>query len=125
MKQILIVEDKPASRELLRTVLERQGYHVTEAEDGEDALNKLRDYVPDLVLLDLQMPLRNGYDVLKEMRRDPRMLNVPVVAITANAMPEDREKVMAAGFTGYIPKPVALSRLREEVSRLLSGPPAS
>ena len=125
MKQILIVEDKPASRELLRTVLERQGYEVTEAEDGEDALVKVRDYVPDLVLLDLQMPLRNGYDVLKEMRRDSRLVNVPVVAITANAMPEDREKVMAAGFNGYIPKPVALARLREEVSRILGGPPAS
>ena len=121
MKQILIVEDKPASRELLRTVLERQGYVVTEAEDGEDALNKVRGYVPDLVLLDLQMPIRNGYDVLKEMRKDSRLVNVPVVAITANAMPEDREKVMAAGFTGYIPKPVALARLREEVARLLDG----
>jgi two-component system cell cycle response regulator DivK len=121
MKQILIVEDKPASRELLRTVLERQGYGVAEAEDGEDALVKLREYVPDLVLLDLQMPARNGYDVLKEMRKDPRLAQVPVVAITANAMPEDREKVLAAGFTGYIPKPVALARLREEVHRLLDG----
>jgi CheY-like chemotaxis protein len=121
MKQILIVEDKPASRELLRTVLERQGYGVAEAEDGDDALVKLREYVPDLVLLDLQMPARNGYDVLKEIRKDPRLAQVPVVAITANAMPEDREKVLAAGFTGYIPKPVALARLREEVHRLLDG----
>jgi two-component system, cell cycle response regulator DivK len=119
MKHILIVEDKPASRELLRTVLERQGYGVNEAEDGEDALVKLRDYVPDLVLLDLQMPARNGYDVLQEIRKDPRLVKIPVVAITANAMPEDREKAIAAGFTGYIPKPVALAQLREEVRRLL------
>jgi CheY-like chemotaxis protein len=119
MKQILIVEDKPASRELLRTVLERQGYGVIEAEDGEDALVKLKDFLPDLVLLDLQMPARNGYDVLKEMRKDDRLASVPVVAITANAMPEDREKVAAAGFNGYIAKPVALARLREEVHRLI------
>jgi CheY-like chemotaxis protein len=99
--------------------LERQGYQVTEAEDGEDALVKLKHLLPDLVLLDLQMPARNGYDVLKEMRKDQRLVKVPVVAITANAMPEDRDKVAAAGFNGYIAKPVALAKLREEVRRLL------
>lgn len=119
MKQILIVEDKPASRELLRTVLEQQGYEVVEAENGEEALARLRESVPDLVLMDLQMPARNGYDVLKEIRKDSRLDNLPVVAVTANAMPEDRDKVLAAGFTGYIAKPVALARLREEVNRLL------
>lgn len=121
MKQILIVEDKPTSRELLRTVLEQQGYEVVEAENGEEALAVLREHVPDLVLMDLQMPARNGYDVLKEIRKDPRLNRVPVVAVTANAMPEDRDKVFAAGFTGYIAKPVALNRLREEVNRLLAG----
>lgn len=121
MKQILIVEDKPTSRELLRTVLEQQGYEVVEAENGEEALARLREHVPDLVLMDLQMPSRNGYDVLKEIRMDPRLNALPVVAVTANAMPEDRDKVLAAGFTGYIAKPVALNRLREEVNRLLAG----
>ncbi|HSM86563.1 MAG TPA: response regulator, partial [Candidatus Limnocylindrales bacterium] len=66
MKQILIVEDKANSRELLRTVLEQQGYAVTEASDGEEALNKIRTAAPDLVLMDLQIPARNGYDVLQE-----------------------------------------------------------
>lgn len=121
MKLILIVEDKPTSRELLRTVLEQQGYEVVEAEDGEQALVRLAERVPDLVLMDLQMPARNGYDVLKEIQKDPRLQGLPVVAVTANAMPEDREKVLAAGFTGYIAKPVALARLREEVNRLLAG----
>ncbi len=121
MKQILIVEDKPTSRELLRTVLEQQGYEVVEAEDGEQALVRLAEHVPDLVLMDLQMPVKNGYDVLKEIRKDSRMNGLPVVAVTANAMPEDREKVLAAGFTGYIAKPVALARLREEVNRLLAN----
>jgi len=120
MKQILIVEDKPTSRELLRTVLEQQGYEVVEAEDGEQALVRIREHVPDLVLMDLQMPVKNGYDVLREIRNDSRLDRLPVIAVTANAMPEDREKVMAAGFTGYIAKPVALARLREEVKRLLA-----
>ncbi len=120
MKQILIVEDKPASRELLRTVLEQQGYEVVEAENGEEALGRLRECVPDLILMDLQMPARNGYDVLKEIRKDSRLNNLPVVAVTANAMPGDRDKALAAGFTGYIAKPVALARLREEVHRLLA-----
>jgi two-component system, cell cycle response regulator DivK len=121
MKQILIVEDKPNSRELLRTVLEQQGYAVLEAGDGEQAIKIIREKPLDLVLMDLQIPARNGYDVLKEIRSDPRLAGLPVVAVTANAMPEDQEKVMAAGFTGYISKPVALARLREEVNRLLNN----
>ncbi|MGE5324839.1 MAG: response regulator [Actinomycetota bacterium] len=120
MKQILIVEDKPTSRELLRTVLEQQGYEVVEAEDGEQALVRIRERVPDLVLMDLQMPAKNGYEVLREIRSDSRLGKLPVIAVTANAMPEDRDKVMAAGFTGYIAKPVALARLREEVNHLLT-----
>jgi two-component system cell cycle response regulator DivK len=119
MKSILIVEDKPNSRELLRTVLEQQGYDVAEAGDGEEALSMIRQQVPDLVLMDLQIPARNGFDVLQEIRKDKRLAGLPVVAITAKAMPGDREKVLAAGFTGYIAKPVALAHLRSEVSRLL------
>ena len=121
MKRILIVEDKPNSRELLRTVLEQQGYEVTEAGDGEEALTSVRQQAPDLILMDLQIPARSGYDVLQEIRKDAKLAHLPVVAITANAMPGDREKVLAAGFTGYIAKPVALAHLRSEVSRLLES----
>jgi two-component system cell cycle response regulator DivK len=119
MQRILIVEDKANSRELLRTVLEQQGYAVEEAQDGEQALTRIRQQAPDLVLMDLNMPGRNGYDVLQEIRNNLKLASLPVVAVTANAMPGDRERVLAAGFTGYISKPVALSQLREEVNRLL------
>ena len=119
MPRILIVEDKASSRELLRTVLEQQGYEVVEANDGEQALAMVRGQSLDLVLMDLQLPQRNGYDVLQEIRSNPKLEAIPVVALTANAMPGDREKVMAAGFTGYISKPVALTQLRDEVDRLL------
>ena len=119
MKKILIADDKATSRELLRTVLERQGYAVTEAADGEEALQKALAEPPDLILLDLQMPRRNGYEVLEELRKDPRHAELPIIAITASAMQGDREKALAAGFTGYLAKPVALVDLREEVQRLL------
>jgi two-component system cell cycle response regulator DivK len=121
MKQILIVEDKENSRELLRTVLEKQKYHVVEAGDGEEALRKLRELTPDLVLLDLQIPMRNGYDVLKEIRKDARLSPVPVMAFTASAMQGERERALAAGFDGYLTKPVALAELRSEVNRLLEA----
>ncbi len=119
MKRILIVDDKATSRELLGTVLERQGYAVSEAANGEEALEKVRSETPDLVLLDLQMPIRNGYEVLGELRKDAAYAMLPVIALTASAMQGDREKALAAGFTGYLAKPVALSHLREEIQRLL------
>lgn len=121
MKRILVVEDKATSRELLRTVLEQQGYAVEEALDGEDALRQIRANPPDLVLLDLQIPARDGYDVVREVRSDPRLKTIPVVAVTASAMQGDREKVLAAGFTAYIAKPVSLVQLRHEVSQLLKS----
>lgn len=119
MKRILIAEDKASSRELLRTVLEQQGYEVVEAHDGEEALEKVRKEQLNLVLLDLQMPVRDGYEVVQEIRNDDRLSALPVIALTANAMPEDRERVMSAGFTSYVSKPVALAELRAEIARLL------
>ena len=119
MKRILIVDDKATSRELLRTVLERQGFIVAEAADGEEALRQARAEIPDLILLDLQMPVRNGYEVLTELRQDPRFASLPIIALTASAMQGDRERALAAGFTAYLPKPVTLAHLREEIQRLL------
>src|ERR1700757_4316289 len=108
MKKILIADDKATSRELLRTVLENQGYLVTEAADGEQALQQARTIAPDLILLDLQMPRLGGYEVLKELRLDPRYATLPIIALTASAMQGDREKALSAGFTGYLTKPVTL-----------------
>jgi two-component system, cell cycle response regulator DivK len=121
-RRILIAEDKATSRELLRTVLEKQGYIVNEAADGEQALEQARVLRPDLILLDLQMPVRNGYEVLGELRREERFSTLPIVAVTASAMRGDREKALAAGFSGYLPKPLSLSDLRNEIQRLLPKP---
>jgi two-component system cell cycle response regulator DivK len=121
MQTILIADDKDSSRELIRTVLERSGYHVFEASDGQEALEQARRNPPDLILLDLQMPRLDGFDTLRELRREQRFSSLPVVALTAYAMQGDREKALAAGFTSYVTKPVNLTELREHVAGLLGG----
>ena len=118
---ILIADDRPSSRELLRTVLERAGYAVIEAEDGEEALVQARNGQPSLILLDLQMPRLDGYAVLEQLRKDERLRRIPVLALTASAMRGDRERILAAGFTDYLAKPAGPELLRETVARLLDG----
>ena len=125
MKRILIVDDKATSRELLRTVLQKDGYFILEAADGGEALQKARAENPDMILLDLQMPVRNGYEVLSELRKDSRYATLPIIALTASAMQGDREKALAAGFTAYLTKPVTLAYLRNEIQRLLPAKPAN
>ncbi|HTW47526.1 MAG TPA: response regulator [Acidobacteriaceae bacterium] len=116
---ILVADDRASSRELLRTVLERAGYAVIEAEDGEAAVERAHSGNPDLILLDLQMPKLDGYGVLAKLRSEERFRTVPVLALTASAMSGDREKIMAAGFTDYLSKPAGPDLLREAVARLL------
>jgi CheY-like chemotaxis protein len=121
MKTILVADDKESSRELIRVVLERSGYHVQEAADGHEALEQARSTVPDLILLDLQMPRLDGFAVLKELRQDAHFRELPVVALTAYAMHGDREKALEAGFTSYMTKPVNLLELRRHVAALLDA----
>jgi CheY-like chemotaxis protein len=117
MKHILIADDKPGSREFLRTVLEYSGYEVTEAADGQEAIEQASNDI-DLFLLDLQMPRLDGFGVVRLLREKPEFANVPIVALTASAMQGDRERALAAGFSAYIVKPVSLPMLRAELARL-------
>jgi two-component system, cell cycle response regulator DivK len=119
VKKILIADDKPTGRELVRTVLENSGYAVIEASDGPEALRMARESSPDLIILDLHMPVIDGFGVIQELRRDANFAGTPVVALTASAMQGDRERAMALGFTGYITKPIRLMALRSEIERLL------
>jgi len=119
MKRILIADDKATSRELVRIVLEKDGYAVAEAADGIEALHHAREWKPDLIILDLHMPGLDGFGVIREIRRDEQLAALPVMALTASAMQGDRERALAAGFTGYIAKPIPLKTLRKEVERLL------
>lgn len=120
---ILIADDRPSSRELLRVILERAGYDIIEAQDGEAALAEIRSRQPDLVLLDLQMPKLDGYGVLQAVRQDASLAQLPVVALTASAMRGDRERILEAGFTDYLAKPAGPDLLRDTVARLLQQVP--
>ena len=121
MKRILVAEDRPASLELIRTVLESAGYEVVEAVDGQEAVEKASGNSVDLILLDLQMPEIDGFGVLAHLRRDPRFASIPIVALTASAMQGARERALAAGFSSYIAKPVDLAVLRSEIGRLIGS----
>lgn len=119
MKKILVADDKASSRELVRTVLEHSGYEVIEASDGAEAVEMAEANSPELILLDLQMPALDGFGVVGKLRANARFALTPIVALTASAMQGDREKALAAGFSGYITKPIRLTSLRSEVERLL------
>jgi len=119
LKKILVADDRPASLELIRAVLEQSGYEVFEAYDGEEAVRSARQVRPDLILLDLHMPVLDGFGALAELRRDPSFARVPIVALTASGMAGDCERALAAGFSDYLAKPIPLVRLRSEIERLM------
>ncbi|MBL8470570.1 MAG: response regulator [Rhodocyclaceae bacterium] len=104
--RILIAEDHPASRELLVYLLEMAGHEVRWVDDGIAAVQAARDYSPDLIVCDVQMPGMDGYGVLRALRDDVRLAAIPVLAVTAYSMPGDRERVIAAGFNAYFAKPI-------------------
>lgn len=120
MKRVLVAEDMAGSRELIRTVLEDCGYEVVESSDGREAVDQAERSMPDLVLLDLHMPILDGYAVLHRLRLDARFASVPFVALTANAMQGERERALAAGFSVYVTKPVDLVLLRAQLADLLN-----
>lgn len=119
MSRVLVADDNPVSRELIREILEPLDCEVLEAADGSEALETIRQALPDLVLLDIQMPVMDGFSVLQALRGDPRFATVRVAAITAYAMQGDREKALTAGFDDYITKPIHAATLRTRVGALL------
>jgi CheY-like chemotaxis protein len=119
VKKLLIADDKPTNRELMRTVLESLGYQVSEAADGLEAVRVARQEQPDVIILDLHMPGLDGFGVLAELRSEGAFAKTPIMALTASAMQGDRQRALEAGFDSYISKPVPLPKLREEVVRLL------
>lgn len=120
MARILIADDKASSRELIRTVLESAGHSIIEAADGLQALDEIREQTPDLIILDIHMPGMDGIRVTQELQIDARLAAIPILALTASAMPEDRQRALAAGVTVYLTKPISLAGLRREVARLIT-----
>jgi two-component system, cell cycle response regulator DivK len=121
LKTALVVEDNAVNRELLRELLSARDYVVEEAENGLHALEMMKQRRPDIVLLDLNMPVLDGFATLRKVREDPDLSSLPVLAVTASAMRGDEEKALEAGFDGYLSKPVKSKILFEELDRLLKN----
>ena len=120
MIKVLIAEDNAVNRELLRELLEARGYTVVEACDGQEALHLIEQAQPDILLLDIGMPVLDGFAVVRKIRENPRLATLPVLAVTAYAMQGDREKILNSGFDGYLSKPINAVALAEALEPLLS-----
>lgn len=121
MATILIVEDSPDNMKLFRTLLTLHGHDVLGLGGGDGLIQQILDCRPDLVLMDIQLPERDGYELLQDIRREVPTA-VPVVALTAHAMAGDRERAIGAGFDGYITKPIDIRAFPGQVAEALSGP---
>ena len=122
-QKILVVEDNQDNRELVVKVLKINGYHVIEAVDGEEAIEKTRAENPDLILMDLFIPKIDGYEVTRRLKRDRDLKSIPIIALTAHAMKGDMEVALAAGCDGYIPKPIDVRELPKQIEHFLKGNP--
>ena len=105
-KNILIIEDNEQNLYLVTFILEKSGYRVFQARSGDEGVRMASVCEPDLILLDIQLPVMDGYTVARELRKIPVLAAIPIIAVTSFAMPGDREQALAAGCTGYIEKPI-------------------
>ena len=119
-EHILIVEDNEKNRKLVRDILQFKGFKTLETDTAEEALVLARDSLPDLILMDVQLPGMNGIDALAQLRADPTTQKIPVIAITASVMPDDKERIMAAGFDGYQTKPISINEFLKNVYAALN-----
>jgi CheY-like chemotaxis protein len=118
---ILIVEDQRLNRKLVRDVLQAKGYRTAEAENGEDGVHAAVEQHPDLILMDIQLPGINGMEALRQLRENPATRAIPVIAVTASAMQQNRAEIIAAGFDGYQAKPINIAAFLEAVQGALAG----
>jgi two-component system cell cycle response regulator DivK len=118
---VLVVEDNEKNMKLFRDVLQAKGYAAIEATSGEEAVELAAEHLPDLILMDVQLPGMDGIEALGHIRADERTAAIPVVALTAQAMSGDRERFLEAGFDGYISKPVNVLEFIETVGRYCEG----
>jgi CheY-like chemotaxis protein len=121
-QRILVVEDNEKNMKLFRDVLQAKGYDPIEASSGEQAVELATEHVPDLILMDVQLPGIDGVEALARIRGNERTAAIPVLALTAQAMAGDRERFLAAGFDGYISKPVDVMEFIETVGRYCEAP---
>lgn len=116
---ILIIEDNEKNRRLMRDVLQFKGYRTLESETAEEGIRLAREHKPSLVLMDFHLPGMNGIEAFHVLRADPQTSSIPVLAVTASAMNEDRQKIIAAGFDGLQTKPINVKEFIEAVAKIL------
>jgi CheY-like chemotaxis protein len=120
-KRILIADDAPSARDLVRAILGRSGYEIFEAEDGEEALECATRLQPDLVILDLQMPKLDGCRVVSRLRALPSFEDTPILALSAAISQTEHAKLIQAGFSSFLAKPISPARLRSAVRVMFNG----
>jgi two-component system cell cycle response regulator DivK len=118
---VLLVEDNEMNRDMLSRRLIRRGYDVILAKDGEEGLEAARKQNPDLILMDMSLPVLNGWDATRQLKGAPETAHIPIVALTAHALNTDREKATEAGCDAYETKPIDLPRLIDTIEQLLQG----
>jgi two-component system, cell cycle response regulator DivK len=118
---ILVVEDNEKNLKLVRDVLQFEGYDVMEARTAEEGVTLATERLPDLVLMDVQLPGMDGVEALRQLRRSSATASIPVVAVTAFAMKDDRARLLEAGFNGYLEKPISARALGDQVREFLDG----
>jgi two-component system, cell cycle response regulator DivK len=118
-KRILIVEDDADNTNLVRMLLERENYAVISAENGQKGFEVGKAELPDLIILDLDMPIMDGWKTLEQLQNDPATKDIPVVVVTAHLLPDERDRVIDAGGNGYILKPFQANDLIAEIKRCL------
>jgi len=119
---VLLVEDNAAIRDIFATVLSNDGYTVVQAADGEDGIRLARSIAPRLILMNVSLPLVDGWKATAILKQDPTTRDIPVVAVTAFTRSRDRQRARSLGCASYLPKPCEPSRLLEEVRRLIGAP---
>lgn len=119
-KTVLVVEDNDLNMKLFHDLLEAHGYNIIQTKDGMDALRLARQYHPDLILMDIQLPEVSGLEVTKWIKEDDTLKTIPVVAVTAFAMKGDEEKIREGGCEAYIAKPISVTNFLETVERFLN-----
>jgi two-component system cell cycle response regulator DivK len=120
-KCILVVEDQLDNRQILRDLLGSAGYELTEAENGEEAIAAVARRRPDLILMDIQLPIMDGYEATRRLRTNPDLKSIPIIAVTSYALTGDEDKALAAGCDGYVSKPYSPRDLLAKVRAYLAN----
>ena len=121
MSTVLIVEDNEKNMKLARDVLQAKGYRTLEAVTGEEGVKLAKEKLPDLVLMDIQLPGISGIEAFRQIRSDGKTAHIPIVALTASVTPTDRSAINAAGFDAFVSKPINLKEFLDTVKRLVEG----